>query len=91
GFTADYVAGVWMGYDDNTPLTGVGGGGLPAEIWKETMSRVHKHLPARPLPMATVAPQPQVATERSQRQNRSGQNAVDRVILNVLDELFGLR
>ncbi|MEM6375060.1 MAG: transglycosylase domain-containing protein, partial [Pseudomonadota bacterium] len=21
GFTADYVAGVWMGYDDNTPLT----------------------------------------------------------------------
>ncbi|NND20829.1 MAG: PBP1A family penicillin-binding protein [Silicimonas sp.] len=91
GFTADYVAGVWMGYDDNTPLTGVGGGGLPAEIWKETMSRVHKDLPARPLPMATVAPQPQVATERSQRQNRSGQNAVDRVILNVLDELFGLR
>ena len=23
GFTADYVAGVWMGYDDNTPLSGV--------------------------------------------------------------------
>ncbi|MEP2843277.1 MAG: transglycosylase domain-containing protein, partial [Alphaproteobacteria bacterium] len=22
GFSADYVAGVWMGYDDNTPLTG---------------------------------------------------------------------
>ena len=31
GFTADYVAGVWMGYDDNTPLTGVTGGGLPAD------------------------------------------------------------
>ena len=30
GFTADYVVGVWMGYDDNTPLTGVTGGGLPA-------------------------------------------------------------
>ena len=29
GFTADYVAGVWMGYDDNTPLTGVTGGGCP--------------------------------------------------------------
>ncbi|MDP3377235.1 MAG: penicillin-binding transpeptidase domain-containing protein, partial [Brevundimonas sp.] len=28
GFTADYVAGVWMGYDDNTPLKGVTGGGL---------------------------------------------------------------
>ena len=41
GFTADYVAGVWMGYDDNTPLTGVTGGGLPADIWREAMVRVH--------------------------------------------------
>ncbi len=51
GFTADYVAGVWMGYDDNTPLTGVTGGGLPAEIWNQTMSRVEKDLPSTPLPM----------------------------------------
>jgi len=51
GFTADYVAGVWMGYDDNSPLTGVGGGGLPAEIWRETMARVHEDLPLRPLQM----------------------------------------
>ncbi|MCY4304028.1 MAG: transglycosylase domain-containing protein [Aestuariivita sp.] len=52
GFSADYVVGVWMGYDDNTPLTGVTGGGLPAEIWKETMIRVHDGLPIRALPMA---------------------------------------
>jgi len=51
GFTADYVAGVWMGYDDNTPLSGVTGGGLPAEIWHEVMLRVHEGLPATPLPM----------------------------------------
>lgn len=51
GFSADYVAGVWMGYDDNTPLTGVTGGGLPAEIWRETMARVHEDLTPRPLPM----------------------------------------
>ena len=53
GFTADYVAGVWMGYDDNTPLSGVTGGGLPAEIWHEVMLRVHEGLPASPLPMLT--------------------------------------
>ena len=51
GFTADYVAGVWMGYDDNTPLRGVTGGGLPAEIWQETMKRVHNGIPYKPLPM----------------------------------------
>ena len=49
GFTADYVGGVWMGYDDNAPLTGVTGGGLPAEIWHEVMVRVHDGLPATPL------------------------------------------
>ncbi len=51
GFTADYVAGVWMGYDDNTPLKGVTGGGLPAAIWRETMLRVHEGMPPRPLPL----------------------------------------
>ena len=51
GFTADYVAGVWMGYDDNTPLSGVTGGGLPADIWREVMTRVHEGLPVRPPPM----------------------------------------
>ena len=51
GFTADYVTGVWMGYDDNTPLVGVTGGGIPAEIWHEVMTRVEDGLPATPLPV----------------------------------------
>ena len=56
-FTADYVAGVWMGYDNNTPLTGVTGSGLPAQIWKETMQRVHEGRTPRPLPMI-IPPEP---------------------------------
>jgi penicillin-binding protein 1A len=56
GFTADYVAGVWMGYDDNTPLEGVTGGGLPAEIWREVMMRVHDRLPVQELPMIVPSP-----------------------------------
>ena len=60
GFTADYVVGVWMGYDDNRPLTGVTGGGLPAEIWHEVMVRVNEGIEAKPLvkeiPESTYAP-----------------------------------
>ncbi len=52
GFTADYVTGIWMGYDDNRPLSGVTGGGLPAEIWHEVMARVEEGQPVTPLPMA---------------------------------------
>lgn len=31
------VVGVWIGNDDNTPLQGISGGGLPARIWKDFM------------------------------------------------------
>ncbi len=99
GFTADYVAGVWMGYDDNTPLTGVTGGGLPAEIWRETMLRVHEGLPARPLPMAepqpiareiqptTPQPAPQPTPQR-ERRRQNGQG-LGGAIDNVLRGIFG--
>ena len=61
GFTADYVVGVWMGYDDNRPLTGVTGGGLPAEIWREVMTRLHQGRVPRPL--YVVEPEPPALAE----------------------------
>lgn len=33
------VVGVWIGNDDNTPLKGVSGGGLPARIWRDFMGQ----------------------------------------------------
>ena len=61
GFTGDYVAGVWMGYDDNTPLKGVTGGGLPAEIWHEVMVRITEGTPVTDLPM--IIPEPRLPPE----------------------------
>jgi penicillin-binding protein 1A len=88
GFTADYVTGVWMGYDDNTPLTGTTGGGLPAEIWRETMVRVEEGLPVRPLPER--APAPQVAAAPVVPAPVANvQAAVRNVVENVLQGLFG--
>jgi penicillin-binding protein 1A len=54
GFTEQYVVGVWMGNDDNTPLKGVTGGGLPAVIWQAVMTDIHEGLPE--LPLSTVSP-----------------------------------
>lgn len=39
GFTADLVAGVWIGRDDASAMDGVTGGSLPAEIWAAFMSK----------------------------------------------------
>lgn len=49
GFTGQYVTGVWLGNDDNKPLKGVTGGGLPAEIWQAVMSEIHEGLPVESL------------------------------------------
>jgi penicillin-binding protein 1A len=37
GFTPDIVTGVWVGNDDNSPMPGMSGGGLPAVIWRAAM------------------------------------------------------
>lgn len=37
GSNAKYTAAVWVGNDDNSPMDGVGGGTVPAEIWAEIM------------------------------------------------------
>lgn len=104
GFTADYVAGIWMGYDDNTPLSGVTGGGLPAEIWHEVMLRVHDGLPVRPLPM--LIPEPRLPpTPKNQQYEQSPQadyqpqvqqqqmpqqdNLADQILKEVLGILSG--
>lgn len=89
GFTADYVAGVWMGYDDNTPLTGVTGGGLPAEIWRETMIRVHEGLPVRALPMLEPEP-PRTVSRTPSKQRKQRRARTHSPVENLLREILGL-
>ena len=93
GFTADFVAGVWMGNDDNTPLTGVTGGGLPAEIWREAMARIHRGAAPEPLPMRGPTPSDRlVRTEEEpvrQRRDLPGRDGDDSAIQRFFDGLFG--
>ncbi|MBV7394414.1 transglycosylase domain-containing protein [Mameliella sediminis] len=84
GFTADYVAGVWMGYDDNTPLTGVTGSGLPAEIWHEVMLRVHEGLPVRSLPMTEPVPPKIIEPEPAPQQPRRRETILEQVLRDIL-------
>ena len=35
GLVGDLAIGVWVGNDDASPMDGVTGGGLPAEIWRD--------------------------------------------------------
>lgn len=50
GYTADFTAGVWLGYDDPRPMPRVTGGAAPAEVWAEFMRAAHEGLDPKPLP-----------------------------------------
>ena len=89
GFSADYVAGVWMGYDDNTPLKGVTGGGLPTEIWRETMSRVHEGVPLSDLPMSLPGPASGLGEQQIASDPIPVDNGGGTLIDQVLREIFG--
>ena len=52
GYTADLVAGVWLGNDDNSPMNKVIGGSLPAQAWRRFMLAATRSMPVRGLPSA---------------------------------------
>ena len=54
GYTADLVAGVWFGNDDNTSMNRVTGGSLPAQGWRRFMLAATRTMPVRPLPSARI-------------------------------------
>ncbi len=56
------VVGVWVGNDDNTPLAGVTGGGLPARIWRDFMTQAITGQ-AAPAPAPTRRPDPRGPVE----------------------------
>ncbi len=37
GAAGDLVVGVWVGNDDSTPIPGLHGGGIPAQLWRNFM------------------------------------------------------
>lgn len=70
GFSADLVAGVWVGNDDETPTRSVTGGGLPAQLWRAIMTEAHAKLPVRPLPSLTQPPAAEPAEAEEPREAR---------------------
>jgi len=58
GFTPDYVAGVWVGNDDDKPMNQVTGGQVAAAIWKDYMVTAHINLPSREFEWLLPDPEP---------------------------------
>ena len=56
GYRPDIVTGIWVGADDNSAMTKVTGGTIPAMIFRDYMTKQLKDYPKTPLPVSR-APQ----------------------------------
>ncbi len=68
GYTADLIAGVWLGNDNDSPTKRVTGGQLPASLWKTFMGKASTGKPPRAFPtgreVAAVTPDAERAPAR---------------------------
>jgi membrane peptidoglycan carboxypeptidase len=87
GFTADFVVGVWIGNDDNTPLKGVTGGTIPTEIWYETMDVIVNQSKPEPLPM--MREKPKTINSLEVVRKKQGSLMENRILGAIWDALMG--
>ena len=50
GYTGGFVAAVWVGKDDDTPMRHVTGGSAPAELWRQFMASTLPRLKVQAIP-----------------------------------------
>jgi penicillin-binding protein 1A len=64
GFTGALVTGVWVGYDDFTPMNNITGGSLPTQAWHSYMQVALRNYRSIP-PIPGIAPHPnQIADQQ---------------------------
>ena len=90
GFNTEYVCGVWMGYDDNTPLEGVTGGGLPAELCSNIIKKLINQNTPVTIPYLTPDEFDQFAGINKNNNKNIEKNQNSRSIIKALiNTLFG--
>ena len=75
GFTPDWIAGVWVGNDDDKPMNKVAGGGIPSTIWRRFMIEAHQGVEAKDFDW--LLPDPVPETEADPRNGYYSELAAD--------------
>ncbi len=78
GFSGALVTGVWVGNDDNSPMTRITGGGLPALIWRDYMHGAHHG-----------RDKPRLDPRIDRRRRDGGGERFDDFLNDMIDSLFG--
>jgi penicillin-binding protein 1A len=91
GFSPDLAVGIWVGNDDNSPMSGVTGGEIPARIWHDFMDQVLKRRAKETVGAARTAPSAKSAPAAENLRGRV--EVIDTATLSLNDRpipLFGI-
>ncbi|HEY2050657.1 MAG TPA: PBP1A family penicillin-binding protein [Caulobacteraceae bacterium] len=58
GFTGNLTTVVWLGRDDDKPMSHITGGSAPVDLWRTFMLTAMRRLPNQPIPLGPPAPVP---------------------------------
>ena len=82
GYTGGFVTAVWVGKDNNKPMSRVTGGGAPAGIWRDYMTAALPRLKVQPIPGGQPPPPPIEETDEDG-------NPIGKIIEGVTDFFRG--
>jgi len=87
GYTADLIAGVWMGNDNAEPMKGVTGGSFPARLWRDFATMALRDIPPGDLPGSDLG---DVAGEQPAGQSKkSDKSPIKGFFEGLFNGLFG--
>jgi penicillin-binding protein 1A len=90
GYAGGLVTAVWVGNDDNSPLPGVFGGGLPAQVWRDIMVSAVENGEIRHEP-ADATPPPSVEDTTNAIMNAAVGTEAGNVAVEVSPDAIHLR
>ena len=76
GYSGNYVASVWYGNDNYTPMNNLTGGSLPATSWQKFMAYAHSNIEVKPIFGVDMEPRPFVVADAEGGEN--GETAPER-------------
>jgi penicillin-binding protein 1A len=86
GYVPGFIAGVWVGADDFSPMARVTGGALPAGIWRTFMAEVLEGEPVTPL---DIPSEPAVSVAMEPAPPSSDRGGLDQGARGELEALLG--
>lgn len=87
GYTPDIVTGVWVGNDDNTKMSNLTGGTVPALIWKDMMKTATEKYPDSDFDYPEIDFKAEPITPKDAPENNPDENTINEAMEDAANDM----